>query len=48
MSRYPWVVMLGESGAGKTALVEAKEDCKSQLLNDFPSYTDDPRRDLFG
>jgi hypothetical protein len=42
VSRYPWVVMLGESGAGKTALVDAKADCKSQLLNDFPSYTDDP------
>ncbi|HNN51403.1 MAG TPA: type VI secretion IcmF C-terminal domain-containing protein [Pseudomonadota bacterium] len=42
VSRYPWVVLMGESGAGKTALVDAKADCKSQLLNDFPSYTDDP------
>ena len=32
----------GESGAGKTALVDAKADCRSQQLNDSPSYTDDP------
>lgn len=42
IGRYPWVVVMGESGAGKTALIDAKADCKSQLLNDFPSYTDDP------
>ncbi|HND11287.1 MAG TPA: type VI secretion IcmF C-terminal domain-containing protein [Pseudomonadota bacterium] len=42
VSRYPWVVLMGESGAGKTALVDAKADCRSQQLNDFPSYTDDP------
>ena len=42
VSRYPWVVLLGESGAGKTTLVDGKADCKSQLLNDFPSYLEDP------
>ena len=26
VSRYPWVVLMGESGAGKTALVDAKAD----------------------
>jgi len=41
VSRYPWVVVMGESGAGKTTLIDAKADAKSQLLNDFPSYLDD-------
>lgn len=47
VSRYPWVVVLGESGAGKTTLIEAKADTRSQLLNDFPSHTDDALLKLY-
>jgi hypothetical protein len=47
VSRYPWVVVLGESGAGKTALIDSKADWQSQSNSKFPSYTQEPLLKLY-
>ena len=47
VGRYPWVVVIGESGAGKTTLIDAKADWQTQSNNKFPSYTAEPQLKLY-
>lgn len=47
VSRYPWVVVLGESGAGKTTVIDSKADWQSQSNSKFPSYTQEPPLQLY-
>lgn len=47
VSRYPWVLVLGESGAGKTMLIDSKADWQSQSNSKFPSYTQEPHLKLY-
>lgn len=44
---FPWVVTLGEAGAGKSQLIDAKVDWKAQAGQFFPSYTADPVLQLY-
>ncbi len=39
---YPWVVVLGDSGAGKTQIIGTHVDWQGQQSQFFPSYTADP------
>lgn len=47
VGRYPWVVVIGDSGTGKTTLIDAKADWQSQSNNKFPSYTQEPHLKLY-
>lgn len=42
LNDYPWVVVLGDAGAGKTQLISSHVDWQGQLNQFFPSYTTDP------
>jgi hypothetical protein len=44
---YPWVVVLGDAGVGKTQLVNNCVDWQGQANQFFPSYTTDPLLQLY-
>lgn len=41
LGRYPWVVVLGETGAGKTRIIKAKAELEEYQRLGFPSYEDE-------
>jgi type VI secretion system protein ImpL len=44
---YPWAVVLGDAGAGKTQLISSHVDWQGQLNQFFPSYTADPLLQIY-
>lgn len=44
---YPWVVVLGDAGVGKTQLINNCVDWQGQANQFFPSYTTDPLLQLY-
>lgn len=44
---YPWVVVLGDAGVGKTQLINSCVDWQGQANQFFPSYTTDPLLQLY-
>ena len=47
VQRYPWVVVLGDPGAGKSYLINAKSDWQSLASQFLPSYTEDMRLQVY-
>jgi type VI secretion system protein ImpL len=44
---YPWVVVLGDAGVGKTQLITSHVDWQGQKSQFFPSYTEDPLLQIY-
>jgi len=44
---YPWIVVLGDAGVGKTQLVNSCVDWQGQANQFFPSYTTDPLLQIY-
>ncbi|MBL9005194.1 MAG: hypothetical protein JNJ46_13155 [Myxococcales bacterium] len=44
---YPWIVVLGDAGAGKTQLINGCVDWQGQANQFFPSYTTDPLLQIY-
>lgn len=44
---YPWAVVFGETGSGKTSLITRKVDWQSQTNQLLPSYTQDSALQIF-
>lgn len=44
---YPWIVVLGDAGVGKTQLINSCVDWQGQANQFFPSYTTDPLLQIY-